>query len=144
MDEDHLQALAKMCQLAAYPNQTKIFEEFDRAKEVYFIVDGQISLAICDSSGCRQISLVKKGDLMGWSPLIGRARLFDTARTASKVRALVFDGEELVAYCESNPKFGYEFMRRAAIVLGERLSDARVQMLKLSGVQLPEFCIESD
>jgi len=144
LDERYLQSLAKMCRIAAFPTQTKIFEEFDRAKEVYFVVDGQIALAICDASGCRQITVVSKGDLLGWSPLIGRSRLFDTARTCSKVQALVFDGEELVAFCKSNPEFGYEFMRRAAAVLGDRLSATRVQLLELSGVHLPEFYVESD
>lgn len=144
IDAAHLRSLAKMCKLASFPARTKIFGEFDRAKDVYFLTEGQIALAICDNTGCRQITVVGKGDLMGWSPLIGRSRLFDTARTASKVEAVVFDGEELVAYCKSNPDFGYEFMRRAAVVLADRLSDTRVQLLKLSGMQLPEFGLESD
>jgi CRP-like cAMP-binding protein len=144
VDEKYLQQLAGMCRLAEFPPRTKIFEEFDRAKEVYFIVDGQISLAICDASGCRQITLIGQGELLGWSPLIGRSRLFDTARTASKVHVLVFDGQNLVNFCEKNPEFGFEFMRRAARVLADRLSAARVQLLELSGVHFPEFPLESD
>ena len=143
-DEKYLATLAKKCRLVEFPTQTKVFAEFDRAKEVYFILEGQIALAICDASGCRLITLVGKGDLMGWSPLVGRSRLFDTARTDSKVRALVFDGEELVAFCKANPEFGYEFMRRAAVVLAERLSATRVRMLELGGAHLPEFPYESD
>lgn len=144
IDEAHLGALAKMCRIESFSPHTKIFEEFDRAKEVYFIVDGQIALAICDVSGRRQLTVVGSGDLMGWSPLIGRSRLFDTAETYSRVLALVFDGDELVDYCKSNTDFGYEFMRRAAVVLGERLSDTRVQLLKATGVRLPEYALESD
>ena len=37
-----------------------------------------------------------------------------------------------------------DFMRRAAVVLGERLAATRVQLLELSGVHLPEFPLESD
>jgi CRP-like cAMP-binding protein len=144
LDERNLQALAKLCRLVEFPTQTKVFAEFERAKDVYFVVDGQISLAICDASGCRQITVVGKGDLLGWSPLIGRSRLFDTARTVTKVHALVFDGDELIAYCKANPDFGFEFMRRAAVVLGDRLSATRVQLLELSGVHLPEYPLESD
>jgi CRP-like cAMP-binding protein len=145
IDERYLQPLSKMCRLVEFGPRTKIFEEFERAKEVYFIIDGQISLAICDASGCRQITVVDKGDLLGWSPLIGRSRLFDTARTITKVQTLVFDGEELIDFCQKNAEFGFEFMRRAARVLGDRLSAARVQILELSGVHhLPEFPLESD
>jgi CRP-like cAMP-binding protein len=144
VDQNYLDQLQGMCRVTEYPTGTKIFEEFERAKDVYFILDGQISLAICDASGCRQITVIGKGDLLGWSPLIGRSRLFDTARTATKVRVLVFDGKELVDFCEKNTVFGFEFMRRAARVLADRLSAARVQLLELSGVHFPEFPLESD
>jgi CRP-like cAMP-binding protein len=143
-DERYVQSLAKMCRVVEFPVRTKIFEEFDRAKETYFILDGQISIGICDSKGCRQIAVIGKGDLLGWSPLVGRSRLFDTARTTSQVRALEFDGKELIEFCEQHPQFGFDFMRRAARVLADRLSAARVQMLELGGVHLPEFQLESD
>jgi CRP-like cAMP-binding protein len=144
LDERYLQLLAELCRFVTFPTHTTIFGEFERAKEAYFIVAGQIALAICDASGCRQIAVIGKGELLGWSPLIGRSRLFDTARTYSKVEALAFDGEELVAFCKANPEFGYEFIRRVAVVLGERLSATRVQLLELSGVHLPQFYVESD
>ncbi|HMO85120.1 MAG TPA: cyclic nucleotide-binding domain-containing protein, partial [Lacipirellulaceae bacterium] len=90
--DKHLEQLAQLCQVREFSPQTKVFEEFERAEDVYFIVDGRISLAICDGTGCRQISIVTAGDLLGWSPLVGRARLFDTARTATRVTTLVFPG----------------------------------------------------
>jgi CRP/FNR family transcriptional regulator, cyclic AMP receptor protein len=143
-EQRDLEALAEHCRVVEFPNHTTIFEEFERAKEVYFVIDGQISIAICDASGCRQITMVGKGELLGWSPLIGRSRLFDTARAATKVRALVFDGDDLLSYCRSNAEFGFEFMRRAAAVLGERLAATRIQLLELSGVHFPEVPLESD
>lgn len=144
VDAKHIDALAAKCQVAEFPARTKIFAEFERAKDTYFILNGEISLGICDASGCRQITVVTKGDLLGWSPLIGRSRLFDTAWTATHVRALAFDGQELVRYCEEHPEFGFEFMRRAACVLADRLSAARVQLLELSGVHFPQVPLESD
>ena len=144
MDETYLRELAALSRLKEFPARTTVFEEYDRAKEVYFIVDGVISLGICDDKGCRQITVVRRGDLMGWSPLIGRARLFDTARTTSPVKALVFDGDELINFCKAHPDFGFMFMRRAAQVLGERLSDTRRQLLEMSGIHLPDFPLESD
>jgi CRP-like cAMP-binding protein len=144
LDKRYLAQLATMCRIVEFDIHTKIFEEFERARETYFILEGRISLAICDGSGCRLIAVIGKGDLMGWSPLVGRSRLFDTARTASNVRALAFDGQELIQFCEKNPAFGFEFMRRAAQVLADRLSATRVQLLELSGVHLPEFPLESD
>ena len=144
VEERHLGDLARLCNEVSFPARATIFEEYDRAKDVYFILDGHISLAICDASGCRQISQLGKGDLLGWSPLIGRTRLFDTARTATPVKALAFDAEELLDFCKRNPDFGFEFMLRAAAVLGERLIATRRQLLEASGVHLPEFVMDSD
>ncbi len=144
IDARYLSDLAPLFRLEEFATNTTVFEEFDRAKDVYFIVDGRISLAICDAKACRQISIVEKGELMGWSPLVGRTRLFDSARTISRVKALVIDAEQLLKYCAAHPEFGYEFMRRAAGVLAERLSATRVQMLEIGGVHLPKFQLESD
>ncbi len=144
IDARYLSDLAPLFRLEEFANNTIVFAEFDRAKEIYIIVDGRISLAICDAKGCRQISIVENGELMGWSPLVGRTRLFDTARTLSHVKALVIDADPLLNYCEAHPDFGFEFMRRAARLLAERLSSTRIQMLEIGGVHLPEFQLESD
>jgi hypothetical protein len=47
-------------------------------------------------------------------------------------------------FCAANPTFGFEFMRRVAIVLAERLSRARLKLHELGGMFLPEFPVESD
>ena len=101
----------------------------DVAKHVYVILSGEISLAIADpKESVRQIGAVHGGDLMGWSPLVGRMRLYDTARTVTPVKTLEFVGSELMDFCAANPTFGFEFMRRVACVLAERLSGARLQL----------------
>src|SRR3990170_1726334 len=92
-DED-LQGLAEICQLQDIPARSTVFQEFDRARKVYIILSGEVSLAICDAEeSCRQIAVVHAGELMGWSPLVGRARLYDSARSLTAVKALVFDGD---------------------------------------------------
>ena len=87
---------------------------------------------------------VGDGELVGWSPLVGRHRLSDTARTLTPVKALAIDGEQVIALCRDNPEFGFEFMHRVAMALAERLSATRLQLLDLSGFQLPDVQIESD
>jgi CRP/FNR family transcriptional regulator, cyclic AMP receptor protein len=145
VDDEHLKRLAAICQAEEFPARSTVFEEFERAKKVYVILSGEISLAICEPDEvCKQIAVVHAGDLMGWSPLVGRARLYDTARALTPVKALVFDGESLMDYCEKNPVFGFHFMHRVACTLAERLSGTRLQLLEMSGVHLPEFPLESD
>jgi len=145
ISSEHLEELGEICQEVDFRGQTTIFEQYQLAKDVYVIVSGKVSLAICDQkNACRQISVVGAGELLGWSPLMGRPRLFDTARTQTPVKAFVFDGSELLEYCKSHSEFGFEFMHRAAQALAQRLSDTTLRLLELKGSHLPEFAIESD
>jgi CRP-like cAMP-binding protein len=145
ISDEHLTKLSAICRAVEFPARSTVFEQYGPAKNVYVIVSGEISLAICDpKESCRQVAAVHGGDLMGWSPLVGRMRLYDTARTVTAVKALEFDGSALMDFCAANPAFGFEFMRRVACVLAERLSGARLKLLEISGMFLPQFPVESD
>jgi CRP-like cAMP-binding protein len=142
---EHLEELAAMCREIELPARSTVFQEYDRAKDVYVILSGEIVLAICEAKdSCRQIGVLGAGDLMGWSPLVGRSRLYDTARTKTDVKVLAVDGKQLMEFCAANPAFGFKFMHRVACVLAERLSGTRLQLLEMSGVHLPKFQLESD
>jgi CRP-like cAMP-binding protein len=144
-DDDHLKRLAAICEFEEFPARSTVFQQYELAQKVYVILNGEISLAICEpDETCKQIAVVHAGELMGWSPLVGRARLYDTARALTPVKALVFDGAALMEFCEKNPVFGFRFMQRVACTLAERLSGTRMQMLELCGVHLAEFPLESD
>jgi CRP/FNR family transcriptional regulator, cyclic AMP receptor protein len=144
-DSEQLNKLAEICSEVEFPARQTVFEEYAPAKDVYVILSGKISLAICDQKkSCRQIASLGAGELMGWSPLVGRSRLYDTARTLTPVKALKVDGAALMRFCETNPTFGFKFMHRAACTLAERLSGTRLQLLELCSTHLPEFQLESD
>ena len=49
------------------------------------------------------------------------------ARSDSKV--LVFDGKNLLQYCEKDHHFGYSLMKRFAGLMSERLHAARLKMM---------------
>lgn len=143
--DQHLEKLAKIARLAEFPANTNIFRENDSAKDMYLIISGQVSLVICQPNvGCRQLMEVGAGELIGWSPLVARPRLSDTARTLTPTQVIAFDGEQALAFCSEDPRFGFEFMSRVARVLAERLSATRMKLLEMSGFQLPDVQLESD
>jgi len=143
--EQHLVNVADICKEVELPVRTTIFEEYELAKDVYVILSGKVSLLIYEpKDSCRQIAIVGEGDLVGWSPLLGRPRLSDTAVTLTPVKALVFDGNELLEFCRANPAFGFEFMRLAASALAVRLSGTRLQLLKMCGNRFPMFDIQPE
>lgn len=78
--DEHLAKLAKIAKIVEFPANTNIFREHDTAREMYLIISGQVSLIICERRvGCRQLMEVGDGELIGWSPLVSRPRLSDTA-----------------------------------------------------------------
>ena len=143
--DEHLERFAEIAQLVEFPPHRVIFHEQDQAKNVYLIVSGRVSLISCDPDvGCRQLMTVSDGELVGWSPLVGRRLLSDTARTLTPTKAFAISGEQLLTLCGEDPQFGFEFMHRVAQVLAERLSATRLQHLRMSGHELPNVQIESD
>jgi CRP-like cAMP-binding protein len=75
---------------------------------------------------------------------VGRSRLSDTAWTLTPTKTVAVDGKRILELCAADPRFGFEFMQRAAQTLASRLGATRVQLLKLGGAQLPVAQIESD
>lgn len=145
MAEEHLQRLAEISRCAEYPAHVDIFHEDERAKDVYVIITGRVSLVICTPKvGCRQLMQVTNGEMIGWSPLVGRARLSDTAHTLEPTTAIVIDGDRILALCAEQPQFGFEFIYRVAKVLAERLRATRMQLLDICGVSLPSYHTETD
>ena len=142
---EDLKQLAEIGRVDEFPARSTVFEEYEPAKEVYVIVSGEVSLAICEPDAtCKQIAVVHAGDLLGWSPLVGRTRLYDTAYAMTPVKALVFDGAALMKFCSDNPSFGFQFMSGVARTLAERLGSTRMQLLEMCGFKLPQVPIETD
>ena len=82
--------------------------------------------------------------MIGWSPLVGRARLSDSAQTLTTTAAIAMDGERILALCEENPRFGFAFMHGAPQTLASRVNPIRERLFKLNGALLPEVQLESD
>ncbi len=143
-DED-LQGLAKIARIVEFPIDSEVFHEFDAAKDVYVIASGEVTLVtLAPKHGWRQLMRVGPGDLMGWSSLVGRDYLSDTACTLAPTKAIAINGEKLLEFCRTHPQFGFEFMHRATKVLAERLSATRSQIREITGCEMSTEPIESD
>ena len=136
--DEHLRKLASLAEVVDLPKGHTVFREGDLAKEIYLITLGKVALEICAPGiGCRRIHTVGEGELLGWSPVLEQPRLSATARTLTEAQAVKFSGSQILTLCEHDPRFGYEFMRRAAGSLAKRLSAARMQMLDVYGSETP-------
>jgi len=145
MSHEKLERVSEISRLAEFPADSEMFHEYDTARDVYVIISGKVSLVIFTPKfGFRQLAELGPGELIGWSPLVGREHLFDTAHALEPTRALAIDGEKLLALCKEDATFGCEFMHRAAKVLAQRLSATHSQLRKITGYDLPSVPLESD
>lgn len=127
-----LRALAEMAEMLDLPEGKTIFHQGEPALHVFFIEAGNVSLKICvPARGCTCIHTVRDGELFGFSAVVGEMRRTATARTLTATRAIQLRGDKVLKLCEQDPDFGYEFMRRAALTVAQRLNGTRLQLLDL-------------
>ena len=138
IDDEYLQQMAAVAKLVEFPVGKVIFREGEPSPHFYLIVSGSVSLEICAPGvGCKRIHTVNDGDLLGISPVLEQTRLTATARALSQTLAVELNVGQILTLCEHNPRFGYEFMRRAALATAMRLSATRLQLTDAFGSAAP-------
>lgn len=138
IEDEYLEQIAAVAGRVQFPAGKVIFHEGEPVTQVYLIVRGSVSLEFCASGvGCTRVMSVVDGDLLGISPLLEQGRMTATARAITETEAIVLNAGQLLTLFEHNPRFGFEFMRRAALALAKRLNATRMQLINVYGTQSP-------
>jgi len=123
LDPHHVHKIAGLALEALFDPGHVIFHEGDEKNRLYVILSGTVALKP-DSEGV-SIQVLGPGDALGWSALLDGAHRQFEARCLSPVRALAFEGQELVRMFDADPRLGYAVMKRLLGVLAARLDAAR-------------------
>jgi CRP/FNR family cyclic AMP-dependent transcriptional regulator len=138
ISEEELQRIASVGQLETHQPGAVIFREGEEVSCVFLVADGSVSLEIClPGQGCRRIQTIGQGELLGWSPLLGKVPMSATAWALTGVRLVALDAAQMQALFHFDPRFGYTFMRRAVAALATRLNATRLQLLDVYRSELP-------
>lgn len=129
---------ATLAKLAALLRPTEfragavIFSEGDVQPWLYLIVAGEVALEMCvPARGCTRMLTLGPSDLLAWSAVVGEGRMTATAIAVTDVRTLAASSSDLLALCDADHEFGYEFMRELARALSKRLVATRLQLLDM-------------
>jgi CRP-like cAMP-binding protein len=134
---EHLEQLASVAEVCDFDVSDIVFHDGDLADSIYLVVFGQLVLEVCTPEwGCKQIVSVGTGEMLGWSSLSEHQRMVATARVTEKTRLVRIAVAKLVAICDEDPQFGYEFMHRSMLALAKRLTATWAQ---LSSVHLVHY-----
>jgi CRP-like cAMP-binding protein len=113
------------------PGET-VFREGDPADDFFIVREGDVGVELhVPGQGTMTIATVGAGEILGWSWLVPPHRCAFSARAATRVRAISFDGACLRDKCDRDPALGYELLKRVAMVMADRLQATRLQLLDL-------------
>lgn len=132
-----LQALLPSVRKEHYPAGTMLFREGDQLDRVFIVADGRVALEVRGPDHRpRRFQTLSRGELLGWSPLLGSAPMTASARALTDVTVAALDARGLLALCDNDPRFGYHFMKRTVAALAARLQATRLQLLDVYRAEL--------
>jgi CRP/FNR family cyclic AMP-dependent transcriptional regulator len=111
-----------------------LFIEGDNADALYLVLGGSLELKIdLNEDGTRRadLSTLVEGSVAGWSALVDPYVYTLSAVATTTVQAVHLDAVKLRQLMDANPLLGYQIMKQLAKVLGERLTNMRIQFVSL-------------
>jgi CRP-like cAMP-binding protein len=118
--------LAGLARLKEYPPGALIFRQAEDFPFLCLVLDGKVSLEVAVSGQpVVEVHRGGPGELLGWSPALGRRAMTATGRAATALRLAVIEIDRVLKLCDSDPAFGAAFHRQVAQVLSSRLDETR-------------------
>ncbi len=111
-----------------------IAQEGEPCNEFLAVRRGCVAIEIyAPGTGSCTIQTLGDGAIIGWAWILPpHVWMFDV-RAVETTHAVRFDTSCLRDKCQASPEMGYEFMRRFAGVMSERLQATRLQLLDVYG-----------
>jgi CRP-like cAMP-binding protein len=122
----HAEQLARLAELKEYAPGAVIFSQGQDFPFLCVVLEGKVSLDVAVSGDAvAEVHRGGPGELLGWSPVLGRRSMTATGRAATALRLAVVKIEQVLDLCERDPSFGNAFHRQVAFVLSSRLDETR-------------------
>jgi CRP-like cAMP-binding protein len=121
LSAEDLSALAPFFASITYVAGTTIFQQGDRADNLYLVARGEVSIRYKPADGpVMTVTRVQPGGVFGWSSAVGNPTYTSGAVCSLDSEILCIRGEELRRLCEQNPRIGNVLLERLALVVVER------------------------
>lgn len=132
LEKEHIQLILGCAKNVVIEAGKYLFKENEEANSFYIVRIGKIALEIYSpEKGAIVIQTVGEGEMIGWSWMVPPYQWKFDARAIELTRLIELDGTCLRTKCESDPKLGYEIMKRLANVFEQRINSLRLQLLDL-------------
>lgn len=130
MRSEHLQALLDCASAVSFAPNQLIFKEGEPANQFYLIEEGRIALEAHEpANGTALVQVLGADEALGWSWLFPPYVWHFSARAIENTTAIVMNGAHLLIRAEQDHDFGYELMKRVAMIVMHRLQSTRRELL---------------
>lgn len=130
LNSGHLQFMAAHTTELQFAAGEYILCEGEVATDLYLIHHGKVALGtVIPGRGFTTIEILEDGAPLGWSWLVPPYHWHFTALAILPTRVFAVEAEDLREKCEADHDFGYELVKRLALVLGQRLRMTRKQLV---------------
>ena len=129
LDENQMDLLNPLFETFSCRAGEVIFQQGAPAKFLYLVLRGTVAISFKPHDGSLiTVSHVKKGDLFGWSAVVGSEKYTSSAIAIKDVRAFRVNGNELRKFCLEHPRVGNIILERLVDGVASRWKDAHKQI----------------
>ncbi len=126
LGKEYLARVAALARPRECSAGTVLFKEGAESPYLYFVLSGTVGLEVVENGrGAVRVYTARAGDLVGWSPVLGRRSMTATGRVLTDCRLAALDTQEVAGMCERDAGFAAAFLRQTARVLSDRLWSTR-------------------
>lgn len=135
LSPEHMEILVGCASNVRFAEGSYLIREGELANTFFLVRSGRVALE-CEIPGrtAIRVQTIGPGEVLGWSWLISPYRWHFSGIAVADTRAVALDGECLRAKCELHKDFGYEMLKRLAVVMERRLEATRLQLLDVYGM----------
>jgi len=131
-EEAWLDALLGLARETVFPVGKEIISEGDPAETFYILLAGVVSLKMSAKEHGELVlsTLRQTGEIFGWSALVEGGRSTASVECLEESYVLALRKRDLENLFTKDPRLGYQFMKRLAILISRRLERTRSLLLK--------------
>lgn len=133
LEQEQFDMLLPFSEIVEKKKGEMLFQVGGEAKEVFFLLEGKISINVKLSSRPETVGIVvlqQPGQLVGWSGLIGGSHYTASGLCQEDTKFLSVQGAELMKVLEHNTCAGFEVMREISKVISTRIRNLQSVVLK--------------
>ena len=133
LTESQFDKLNDLLQVNEYAKGSKLFQTGDVANDIFIMLDGKVSIQVKLSSRPEKVDIVmlnQKGQLIGWSGLLGESYYTATAICQEDSTLLQISGEEFMKILMEDKEAGFAVLQKIISVVSTRLRNLQSVVLK--------------